>query len=136
MFYWNSRHEIDLDLIVMVIVTCVLAFIGALYVDKDITWVERFCQVCFWPRLVEFILKQEWNDPKSKLQQCCLTFRALNEDPEIAHYRLLESAGPSNDREYKVGVFFKGSQLAVGVGRSLQSAEMAAAKNALDRHQG
>lgn len=66
-----------------------LAFIGALYVDKDLTWVERFCQVCFWPRLVEFILKQEWNDAKSKLQQCCLTFRSLNEDPEIAHYKVL-----------------------------------------------
>ncbi|VDP99250.1 unnamed protein product [Trichobilharzia regenti] len=64
------------------------AFIGALFVDKDLTWVERFCQICFWPRLVEFILKQEWNDAKSKLQQCCLTFRSLNEDPEIAHYKV------------------------------------------------
>ncbi|KAL5112420.1 Ribonuclease 3 [Taenia crassiceps] len=111
------------------------AFIGALYVDKDITWVERFCQVCFWPRLVEFILKQEWNDPKSKLQQCCLTFRSLNEDPELAHYKVLECAGPSNDREHKVGVYFRKDLLAVGVGRSVQSAEMDAAKNALEAHQ-
>ncbi|VDM17963.1 unnamed protein product, partial [Hydatigera taeniaeformis] len=111
------------------------AFIGALYVDKDITWVERFCQVCFWPRLVEFILKQEWNDPKSKLQQCCLTFRSLNEDPELAHYKVLECAGPSNDRKHTVGVYFRKDLLAVGVGRSVQSAEMDAAKNALEVHQ-
>uniref|UniRef100_A0A5K3EYP8 RNase III domain-containing protein n=1 Tax=Mesocestoides corti TaxID=53468 RepID=A0A5K3EYP8_MESCO len=111
------------------------AFIGALFVDKDITWVERFCQVCFWPRLVEFILTQEWNDPKSKLQQCCLTFRSLNEDPEIAHYKILEYSGPSNERVYKVGVFFKDIQLAVGSGRSVQNAQMAAAKNALATHQ-
>lgn len=77
------------ELILFFFLKCILAFIGALYVDKDITWVERFCQVCFWPRLVEFILKQEWNDPKSKLQQCCLTFRSLNEDPELAHYKVM-----------------------------------------------
>uniref|UniRef100_A0A1I8FKM0 RNase III domain-containing protein n=1 Tax=Macrostomum lignano TaxID=282301 RepID=A0A1I8FKM0_9PLAT len=51
------------------------SFVGAVFVDKDLTWVERLCQVCFFPRLVEFILTQEWNDPKSKLQQCCLTLR-------------------------------------------------------------
>ncbi|VDN09628.1 unnamed protein product [Dibothriocephalus latus] len=112
-----------------------LAFIGALYVDKDMTWVERFCQVCFWPRLVEFILKQEWNDAKSKLQQCCLTFRSLNEDPEIAHYKVLDHSGPSNQRIYRVGVFFRGVRLAVGTGRSVQCAQMEAAKIALETHQ-
>ncbi|KAL7061580.1 hypothetical protein AAHC03_0852 [Spirometra sp. Aus1] len=111
------------------------AFIGALYVDKDMTWVERFCQVCFWPRLVEFILKQEWNDAKSKLQQCCLTFRSLNEDPEIAHYKVLDHSGPSNQRIYRVGVFFRGVRLAVGTGRSVQCAQMEAAKVALETHQ-
>ncbi|VDL17612.1 unnamed protein product, partial [Hymenolepis diminuta] len=111
------------------------AFIGALYVDKDITWVERFCQVCFWPRLVEFILTQEWNDPKSRLQQCCLTDRSLNEDPELAHYKLLSSSGPSNDRVYRVGVYFRNQLLAEGVGRSLQNAEKDAAAKALEIHQ-
>nr|CDS31844.1 ribonuclease III [Hymenolepis microstoma] len=111
------------------------AFIGALYVDRDITWVERFCQVCFWPRLVEFILTQEWNDPKSRLQQCCLTDRSLNEDPELAHYKLLSSSGPSNDRVYRVGVYFRNQLLAEGVGRSLQNAEKDAATKALEIHQ-
>ncbi|CAH8613763.1 unnamed protein product [Dicrocoelium dendriticum] len=111
------------------------AFIGALFVDKDLVWVERFCQVCFWPRLVEFILKQEWNDAKSKLQQCCLTFRSLHEDPEIAHYRVLSYSGPTNQRTYSVGVFFRGQRLATGTGRSVQQAQMEAAKRALEIHQ-
>ncbi|CAL8091556.1 unnamed protein product [Calicophoron daubneyi] len=111
------------------------AFIGALFVDKDLIWVERFCQVCFWPRLVEFILKQEWNDAKSKLQQCCLTFRSLHEDPEIAHYKLLDHSGPTNQRTYLVGVYFRGQRLATGTGRSVQQAQMDAAKNALEIHQ-
>ncbi|KAK4469763.1 hypothetical protein MN116_007283 [Schistosoma mekongi] len=111
------------------------AFIGALFVDKDLTWVERFCQICFWPRLVEFILKQEWNDAKSKLQQCCLTFRSLNEDPEIAHYKVLEHSGPTNQRVYRVGVYFRGQRLATGQGRSVQQAQMEAAKKALELHQ-
>uniref|UniRef100_A0A3Q0KNJ2 Putative ribonuclease III n=1 Tax=Schistosoma mansoni TaxID=6183 RepID=A0A3Q0KNJ2_SCHMA len=111
------------------------AFIGALFVDKDLAWVERFCQICFWPRLVEFILKQEWNDAKSKLQQCCLTFRSLNEDPEIAHYKVLEHSGPTNQRVYRVGVYFRGQRLATGEGRSVQQAQMEAAKKALELHQ-
>ncbi|KAF6776087.1 hypothetical protein AHF37_04069 [Paragonimus kellicotti] len=112
------------------------AFIGALFVDKDLVWVERFCQVCFWPRLVEFILKQEWNDAKSKLQQCCLTFRSLHEDPEIAHYKVLEHSGPTNQRTYLVGVYFRGQRLATASGRSVQQAQMEAAKQALEIHQG
>ncbi|CAH8494245.1 unnamed protein product [Heterobilharzia americana] len=107
------------------------AFIGALFVDKDLTWVERFCQICFWPRLVEFILKQEWNDAKSKLQQCCLTFRSLNEDPEIAHYKVSRLF----KRVYRVGVYFRGQCLATGQGRSVQQAQMEAAKKALELHQ-
>lgn len=49
------------------------AFLGALYVDKGLTHCETFCQACLFPRLQIFIMNQDWNDPKSKLQQCCLT---------------------------------------------------------------
>ncbi|KAL3318992.1 hypothetical protein Ciccas_002339 [Cichlidogyrus casuarinus] len=110
------------------------AFVGALFVDKDLSWVERFCQVCFWPRLVEFILKQVWNDAKSKLQQCCLTCRSLNEEPQTAHYRTLDQIGPTNRRVFHVGVYFRGEQLAVGTGRSVHLAQMDAANKALAAH--
>jgi len=54
------------------------AFLGALYVDKGLDDCKVFCQVCFFPRLQDFILHQYWNDPKSKLQQCCLTLRTMD----------------------------------------------------------
>ena len=34
------------------------AFLGALYVDKDLTYCQVFANVCFFPRLHEFILNQ------------------------------------------------------------------------------
>lgn len=49
------------------------AFLGALYVDRGLTFCETFCQATLFPRLQIFIMNQDWNDPKSKLQQCCLT---------------------------------------------------------------
>lgn len=66
------------------------AFIGALYVDKGIEYCRTFCEVCFFPRLEQFIMNQDWNDPKSKLQQCCLTLRSADGgEPDIPVYKYL-----------------------------------------------
>lgn len=36
----------------------------------------------------DFILNQDWNDPKSKLQQCCLTLRSMDGgEPDIPVYK-------------------------------------------------
>lgn len=108
------------------------AFIGALYVDKDVEVCYKFCEVCFFPRLKDFILNQDWNDPKSQLQQCCLTLRELDGgEPDIPVYKCIESIGPTNTRRYTVAVYFRHERLATGVGHSIQQAEMAAATNAL-----
>ena len=65
------------------------AFIGALYIDKDLEYCQVFAQVCFFPRLYQFITNQEWNDPKSKLQQCCLTLRTMERgEPDIPVYKV------------------------------------------------
>lgn len=108
------------------------AFIGALYVDKGIEYCTVFCDVCFFPRLKDFIMNQDWNDPKSQLQQCCLTLRELDGgEPDIPLYRMIEAFGPTNTREYTVAVYFRDERLAKGMGHSIQQAEMAAARNAL-----
>lgn len=109
------------------------AFLGALYVDKDLEYCQVFCQVCFFPRLQDFIMNQDWNDPKSKLQQCCLTLRTMDGgEPDIPVYKVIECKGPTNTRVYTVAVYFRGERLATGFGHSIQQAEMAAASNALD----
>ncbi|KAG5668838.1 hypothetical protein PVAND_016760 [Polypedilum vanderplanki] len=109
------------------------AFLGALYVDKDLIYCETFCQVCLFPRLQDFIMNQDWNDPKSKLQQCCLTLRTMDgNEPDIPYYKVVESTGPTNTRIYKVAVYFRDKRLASATGHSIQQAEMNAAKKALE----
>lgn len=83
--YANPKHELKVkdkaDLLE--------AFIGALYIDKDLEYCQKFAEVCFFPRLNTFIVNQEWNDPKSKLQQCCLTLRTMNgKEPDIPVYKV------------------------------------------------
>jgi ribonuclease-3 len=109
------------------------AFLGALYVDKDLEYCETFCHVCLFPRLQDFIMNQDWNDPKSKLQQCCLTLRTMDgNEPDIPYYKVVESTGPTNTRVYKVAVYFREKRLASSTGHSIQQAEMNAAKKALE----
>lgn len=49
---------------------------------------EVFCKVTLFPRLQDFIMNQDWNDPKSKLQQCCLTLRTMGGgEPDIPIYK-------------------------------------------------
>lgn len=109
------------------------AFLGALYVDQGMIPCTIFCQVCLFPRLQQFIMNQDWNDPKSKLQQCCLTLRTMDGgEPDIPVYKVIESIGPTNTRVYTVAVYFRGKRLASATGHSIQQAEMNAAKAALD----
>uniref|UniRef100_A0AAG5DGQ9 Ribonuclease 3 n=1 Tax=Anopheles atroparvus TaxID=41427 RepID=A0AAG5DGQ9_ANOAO len=109
------------------------AFLGALYVDKKLEYCETFCHVCLFPRLQDFIMNQDWNDPKSKLQQCCLTLRTMDGgEPDIPVYKVIECTGPTNTRVYSVAVYFRGKRLACADGHSIQQAEMNAAKQALE----
>lgn len=125
------------------------AFLGSLYVDRGLEFAEVFCQVCLFPRLQLFIMNQDWNDPKSKLQQCCLTcnvhliirFRLAfytirhlidgfcifssvrtmdGGEPDIPIYKVIECTGPTNTRTYKVAVYFRGKRLASSKGHSIQ----------------
>lgn len=109
------------------------ALLGAIYVDKGIEFCEVFCHTCLFPRLQDFIMNQDWNDPKSKLQQCCLTLRTMDGgEPDIPVYKVIECSGPTNTRVYSVAVYFRGKRLACATGHSIQQAEMNAAKTALE----
>ncbi|OQR77308.1 ribonuclease 3-like [Tropilaelaps mercedesae] len=108
------------------------AFLGALFVDKGLDFCRRFCQVVFFPRLEHFIRNQDWNDPKSKLQQCCLTLRHMsNGQPEIPLYKVIDSSGPTNTRRYTVAVYFRGRRMATASGHSIKEAQWQAASLAL-----
>lgn len=110
------------------------AFVAALYIDKGLEIVKGFMQVCFFPRLKEFIITQDWNDPKSCLQQCCLTLRQEGKEPQLPTYKIESKAGPSHARKYTVAVYFKGSPIGTGRGESIQEAERNAARKALEEY--
>ncbi|KAG6441036.1 hypothetical protein O3G_MSEX001574 [Manduca sexta] len=113
------------------------AFLGALFIDKNLEYCQAFCNACLFPRLQEFIMNQDWNDPKSKLQQCCLTLRSVEGgEPDIPVYKVIECLGPTNTRVYTVGVYFRGARLAAARGHSIQEAEMNAAEQALNSSHG
>lgn len=127
--YANPKHDIKTkdraDLLE--------AFLGALYIDKGLKHCHLFCEVCFFPRLQDFIMNQDWNDPKSKLQQCCLTLRTMEGgEPDIPVYKVIQCMGPTNTRIYTVAVYFRGERLAQASGHSIQQAEMNAANEALE----
>lgn len=110
------------------------AFVAALYVDKGLRYVETFCYVCLFPRLEESIINQDWMDAKSQLQQCCLTSRELGKTPDLPQYKVLQNKGPAHHKRYTVAVYYKGRRMGSGEGKSIQQAEMAAAKDALTSH--
>lgn len=127
--YANPKHDIKTkdraDLLE--------AYLGALYIDKGLKHCHLFCEVCFFPRLQDFIMNQDWNDPKSKLQQCCLTLRTMEGgEPDIPVYKVIQCMGPTNTRIYTVAVYFRGERLAQASGHSIQQAEMNAANEALE----
>lgn len=79
-------------------------------------------------------MNQDWNDPKSQLQQCCLTLRTEGKEPDIPLYKTLQTVGPSHARTYTVAVYFKGERIGCGKGPSIQQAEMGAAMDALEKY--
>lgn len=108
------------------------AFIAAIYIDSDsFDYCRAVFESSFYPRLKEFIIQQSWNDPKSRLQQCCLTLREENQEPTVPRYTVINKEGPTHKTEYEVSVVFKGKEIGRAFGRSIQDAEMQAAKKAL-----
>lgn len=76
---------------------------------------------------------QFWNDPKSRLQQCCLSLRDVDDSrPSLPTYKCIEEKGPPNHKTYRVAVYFNRKRIGEGRGKSIHEAEVEAAKNALN----
>ncbi|CAG5111732.1 Oidioi.mRNA.OKI2018_I69.chr2.g6007.t2.cds [Oikopleura dioica] len=81
------------------------------FLDQGIIAVDVFMKVCFYPRLKHFIMSQVWNDPKSCLQQCCLTLRPEEGSPDLPEYRHNSSSTSSSKMRYRVEVYFRGERI-------------------------
>uniref|UniRef100_A0A7E4URN9 RNase III domain-containing protein n=1 Tax=Panagrellus redivivus TaxID=6233 RepID=A0A7E4URN9_PANRE len=108
------------------------ALVGALFVDRGLECCIAFCDKVYVPRLKGFVISQSWSDPKSLLQQCCLTVRdRKNSKPMLPTYKLLSLKGPTNSRIYEVACYVDNERVGTGLARTMRVAEMEAASNAL-----
>jgi len=113
------------------------SFLGAVHTDKGIRHCKAVVDICIFSRLKEFIINQEWLDPKSQLSQCFDTLHEIrkhpNDNPQPLHpkYKRLKQRMHGGVHYFKVGVYYKEKRLGTGEGRSLKEAEKEAARDAL-----
>jgi ribonuclease-3 len=102
------------------------AYIGALYLDQDITAVNKFVRETLLGKTDEIVNKKLWRDAKSLVQE-----KAQENLSVTPAYKVLKESGPDHDRHFKVGIFFGANLIAEGCGKSKQEAEQKAAEAAL-----
>ena len=101
------------------------SFIGAIYLDQGL-------DVCY--RIVRGIFEEDvksahvdmTTNPKSYLQECMQA-----DKKESVTYRIVAERGSSQDKIFVAAVYFEGSEIGRGEGRSKKAAETAAASDAL-----
>ena len=106
---------------------CFEALIGAIYLDKGISFVFNYVKAILIDD-IRLFGKQDLTDYKSKLQE-----EMQAEHRESVHYVTIQESGPAHDRTYVVNVLFNDIVLASGTGKSKKAAEEDAAKNALKK---
>ena len=102
------------------------AVIGAIYLDQGYEAAKVFISKNLLPRTEKIIEDSLWVDDKSKFQE-----KAQEHTGTTPSYKTIEETGPDHDKQFRVGVFIGGEQIATGVGKSKQDAEQQAARNGL-----
>lgn len=106
------------------------ALIGAVYLDQGIDVVTKLIVERFLPVAERVLQSQSDRDAKSLLQELTQA-----EAQTIPVYHIIAERGPDHAKEFTVEVRFNGKTIGTGHGRSKQSAEQSAARDALDRVQ-
>lgn len=101
------------------------AFLGALYLDRDLDTVRRFLQDVVFPKIEAGVFSHEM-DHKTALQEVL----QRNGDVQI-DYQLVKEEGPAHNRLFWVEVYASGTCIGKGEGKSKKAAEQKAAEVAL-----
>ena len=108
-----------------VIADCLEALIGAIYLDKDFIFTEKFILNLWSVHISASIITQI--DAKTKLQEYSLKiFKTL------PIYKLISNTGPRHKPSFKVAVKLKNSKFFIGKGNSKKNAEQNAATSCLE----
>lgn len=103
------------------------AFIGAMYLDAGIPFVEQFVEPLLAEASEKVVSQVERYDPKSTLQEWA-QFNKLG----TPKYTTVDASGPDHARVFTVEVHVNGKVFGRGEGTSKQAAAQSAAHEALD----
>jgi ribonuclease-3 len=104
------------------------AILGAIYLDQGYEAAEGFLAAHLYPKIDGVIATRAYQDAKSAFQE-----KAQERKGITPTYKTLAEEGPDHDKQFTVGVFVGGEEIARGDGKSKQEAEQAAAQAALDK---
>jgi ribonuclease-3 len=103
------------------------ALVGALYLQNDISIIQRFVHPMMESVSEQFLLQADMHDPKSRLQEW-----SQGQKLGIPKYVTLQASGPDHDRIFEVEVHINGKVYGRGTGRNKQAAERLAAQASLE----
>jgi len=109
-----------------ILADCFEALIGSIFLDSSFEKAYEFvARFLFKDRIDNLIKSKDYLSPKTRLQEVIQA-----KYKTIPRYKVLEESGPEHKRIFKIGVFFAGKKLGVGVAASKKAAEEEAAKKA------
>jgi ribonuclease-3 len=107
------------------------AFTGAIYLEFGFEAAEEFISQNLLTKTQTMIETESWRDPKSILQELAQSKFGV---PPV--YRVLDESGPDHDKSFTLGAYIKGKIYGKGTGHSKQTAQQAAAAEAIEKIQG
>jgi ribonuclease-3 len=103
--------------------------VGALYLDKGYEAAKAYITKTLLPTFEEILKAGSWLDPKSRLQET-----VQNKEGFTPVYKVISEEGPDHDKMFVIGVFVDNNLKGQGSGPSKQSAQVAAATDALKHY--
>jgi len=104
------------------------ALLGAIFLDRGLGVAEIFLDSCLFPKLKEIVAKRMYLDPKS-----CLQDLAQTRWKATPAYQVTKEEGPAHGKQFDVAVYVDERCLGQGTGASKALAEVAAARDALQK---
>ena len=104
------------------------ALIGAMYLDSDYVTVRRIVLTETRDLLENLQVETVESNPKGRLQEILQSI-----SPKSPTYPIIDQSGPEHDKRFVAKIVWDGRELGEGEGRSKKEAEVAAARDALNK---
>lgn len=112
-----------------ILANCYEAVVGAIYLEKGYKAAKTFIEKSLLPMFETILHSGSWLDPKSRLQEL-----VQNREGFTPIYKVLKEEGPDHDKLFEVGVYVDDKLKGQGSGPSKQTAQVAAASQALGHY--